>query len=409
MFALETKPGPSARRGPNRAHAAGRTPARPAEPEPPALWSQLALGCRTRPQGQLVVGRPGDALEREADSVAEAVLRRPAPSHSIRVPTGGATGEVHAVPAGVQRVCDACEDEEGEHVQRAPATSSGARAGDQAPSAVAKNLAAGTGHPLDPDACAELQGRFGQDFGRVRVHTDSLAAESARAVGARAYTVGQHVTFAAGEYAPRTTTGRALLAHELTHTLQQRGGAPVHVARSVYPAPQEPAPESGPAPPGVPPGPRVLDFITINRNWIGTGKDPVPRHIGPLKTDYGHWWTKIEDQDESYGWWPDHCPVTAWETVAGTNGVLNGITDVNCNARQDPKKDPYHDDQRAFRFNPVLRGHKTDAQVRHEIRSFATSYSGEWRWTLGQGQNCRSFQLQLMSKVGLEDQAPQIK
>jgi uncharacterized protein DUF4157 len=60
------------------------------------------------------------------------------------------------------------------------------------------------------------------DFSRVRVHADSSAAESARAVGARAYTVGEDLVFGAGEYAPHTETGRSLLAHELTHVVQQR-------------------------------------------------------------------------------------------------------------------------------------------------------------------------------------------
>jgi hypothetical protein len=65
--------------------------------------------------------------------------------------------------------------------------------------------------------------RVGFDFSRVRVHADARAAESARAVRARAYTVGQDIVFAPGEYAPGTSAGRALLAHELAHTLQQGG------------------------------------------------------------------------------------------------------------------------------------------------------------------------------------------
>jgi hypothetical protein len=67
--------------------------------------------------------------------------------------------------------------------------------------------------------------RFGFDFNRVRVHTDERAAESARAVDASAYTVGQHIAFASGRFAPTTATGSRLLAHELTHTLQQRGAS----------------------------------------------------------------------------------------------------------------------------------------------------------------------------------------
>jgi hypothetical protein len=67
-----------------------------------------------------------------------------------------------------------------------------------------------------------MESRFSRDFSRVRVHTGEKAAKSARALGARAYTVGQNVVFALGEYRPATDSGRRLLAHELTHTLQQR-------------------------------------------------------------------------------------------------------------------------------------------------------------------------------------------
>jgi hypothetical protein len=79
------------------------------------------------------------------------------------------------------------------------------------------------GAPLDRDARAYWEPRFGHDLGRVRVHTDVSAAASAAAVQARAYTVGQHIVFGAGAYKPGSAAGRQLLAHELTHTLQQRG------------------------------------------------------------------------------------------------------------------------------------------------------------------------------------------
>lgn len=67
-----------------------------------------------------------------------------------------------------------------------------------------------------------MEPHFGHDFSGVRVHTDAAAAESARAVNALAYTVGQHIVFDAGKYAPETGAGRRLLAHELTHAVQQR-------------------------------------------------------------------------------------------------------------------------------------------------------------------------------------------
>jgi hypothetical protein len=77
------------------------------------------------------------------------------------------------------------------------------------------------GQPLDPAARASMESGFGHDFGRVRVHTDAKAAESAQAVDALAYTVGQDVVFGARQYAPETPAGRRLLAHELTHAVQQ--------------------------------------------------------------------------------------------------------------------------------------------------------------------------------------------
>jgi hypothetical protein len=82
-----------------------------------------------------------------------------------------------------------------------------------------------SGRALDPAARAFLEPRFGIDFSAVRIHTDSQAAASARAINARAYTVGSDVVFDTGEYAPHSDSGRRLLAHELAHVVQQ-GAAP---------------------------------------------------------------------------------------------------------------------------------------------------------------------------------------
>lgn len=78
------------------------------------------------------------------------------------------------------------------------------------------------GQPLDPATRAFFDPRFGHDFSRVRLHTDATAAESAREMNARAYTVGREVVFGAGRYSPGTGAGRGLLAHELVHVVQQR-------------------------------------------------------------------------------------------------------------------------------------------------------------------------------------------
>jgi len=82
------------------------------------------------------------------------------------------------------------------------------------------------GQPLDAATRAYMDPRFGHDFGHVRVHADAQAAQSARAVNALAYTVGPDVVFAAGQYAPGTRAGRGLLAHELTHAVQQAEADP---------------------------------------------------------------------------------------------------------------------------------------------------------------------------------------
>lgn len=79
-----------------------------------------------------------------------------------------------------------------------------------------------SGHALDAVARNAMERHFGEDFSTVRVHTDADAARSAQAVNALAYTVGRHIVFGPGQYAPRSRAGRGLLAHELTHTVQQR-------------------------------------------------------------------------------------------------------------------------------------------------------------------------------------------
>src|SRR5688572_15143421 len=80
------------------------------------------------------------------------------------------------------------------------------------------------GHPLDESTKTDLEGRFGADFRGVRVHTDDRAAASATAFGANAFTTGRDIYFGAGQYSPSTQEGKRLLAHELTHVVQQSAG-----------------------------------------------------------------------------------------------------------------------------------------------------------------------------------------
>ncbi|MEV7419218.1 DUF4157 domain-containing protein [Streptomyces sp. NPDC089919] len=80
------------------------------------------------------------------------------------------------------------------------------------------------GQALDPEVRTDMEARLGHDFGDVRVHTDAAAHQSAKDVGAHAYTVGSHVVFQRDAYAPGSHQGRTTLAHELTHVVQQRSG-----------------------------------------------------------------------------------------------------------------------------------------------------------------------------------------
>src|SRR5205807_2513389 len=90
--------------------------------------------------------------------------------------------------------------------------------------AVVDETVRSSGAPLDEGIRAQMEPRLGHDFSGVRVHTDARAAESADAVDAHAYTVGRDVVFAAGRFKPTAIDGQGLLAHELTHVVQQSRG-----------------------------------------------------------------------------------------------------------------------------------------------------------------------------------------
>ncbi len=108
-------------------------------------------------------------------------------------------------------------------VQRLPA---GDASTDVAPDAEAEiDAMRGSGAPLDQETRAFMEPRFGHTFNQVRIHTDARAASLAHALDALAFTVGNDIAFAPGQYQPGSDEGRTLLAHELTHTLQQTIGA----------------------------------------------------------------------------------------------------------------------------------------------------------------------------------------
>jgi hypothetical protein len=161
-------------------------------------------------QAKLKIGQPNDKYEQEADRVADQVMRMPEPKESL----------VNGHSSLVQResTCPECMEED-ELIQTkgdegsTPEVTSGMESRIQ-------SLKSG-GQPLPGSTRAFFEPRFGADFNQVRVHTDSIAAETAKSVNAKAFTIGKDVIFGAGQYSPRTSTGKTLLAHELTHVVQQ--------------------------------------------------------------------------------------------------------------------------------------------------------------------------------------------
>ena len=171
-------------------------------------------------QAKLEVSQPGDAYEQEADRVADTIMRMADDSRGDTVAISEKRPEPH-----IQRECLECQAEEQENlgqVQRkeAEGQTGGSEAGMSTVESPVESLN-GNGQPLATSARAFFEPRFGYDFSQVRVHTDAQAAASARAFHAVAYTSGNDLVFGTGQYAPENTEGRKLLAHELTHVVQQ--------------------------------------------------------------------------------------------------------------------------------------------------------------------------------------------
>lgn len=159
-------------------------------------------------QAKLKIGAINDPREHEADRTADQVMRMPAPASVLP-----------SAPEQVSRKCAECEEE----IQRKEAGTAEPVA-DEVPASVHEVLRS-PGQPLDAATRGFMEPRFGHDFSQVRVHADGEASRAARAVHAKAYTFGRDIVFGSGEYAPETVRGRRLLAHELTHIVQQRAAA----------------------------------------------------------------------------------------------------------------------------------------------------------------------------------------
>ncbi len=162
-----------------------------------------------RLQSKRTVNAPGDMYEQEAERVSEQVMRMPESKLQRTCPCGGG--------------CPQCQSKQMDQGQLQLQTDHGhaSEHGEQAVPPIVHEVLRSPGQPLDSTTRAFMEPRLGQNFSRVRVHTDARAAESARAVNALAYTVGSHLVFSQGQYEPGSQSGRKLLAHELTHVAQQ--------------------------------------------------------------------------------------------------------------------------------------------------------------------------------------------
>lgn len=203
----------------------------------------------------LTINEPGDRFEREADSVADQVMRAPETPVSRSFSTGTRLQRKCAAceeeenqkklqrhvsedgsPA-VQRKCSQCEEEEAQKkVQRSETGASPVTAPDSV-----HEVLRSPGRPMDSSARCFMEPRFGHDFSGVRIHTGAAADRAVRDVSAAAFTVGSDIAFASGRYAPETEAGRHLLAHELTHTVQQRHAAEMKPKELEVGRPDDPA------------------------------------------------------------------------------------------------------------------------------------------------------------------------
>lgn len=231
----------------NHSHRDIKRPARKAPPAEPSLnqktghgknslWQSLAL----RPlqlQPKLSVSEPRDPYEQEADRVADRVMRS-APAATAAAPA--TSPHVHVLkPGGDLSVSRAQRDGAGSdgEIPKRTEEAGGPESSSTAPTIVRAALNT-PGQPLDQTTRAFFESRFQHDFNGVRIHADEGAGRAAKTMNALAFTSGSDIAFGNNQYQPGRDHGKRLLAHELTHVVQQRGGHPT-IQRQ--PAPSPPA------------------------------------------------------------------------------------------------------------------------------------------------------------------------
>lgn len=175
----------------------------PVSSEPPARF-----------QTKLAVNTPGDVCEQEADRVSEQMTAISEPQLQRNCAWGGGSPAYHSEQTAHEHL-------QTRHVQ------ANRSAKIEVPAIVHKAIYS-SGQPLDSNTRGVMESRFGHDFSQVRIHADSHADQSSRALHARAFTYGRDIYFRHGQYDPGSLEGTRLLAHELTHTLQQDGNSASH-------------------------------------------------------------------------------------------------------------------------------------------------------------------------------------
>ncbi len=168
-------------------------------------------------QPKLAISNPDDPYEKEADAVATQVLRKLVDDNPI---------QISSVSPGVHRECTKCvgEPQQAERsIQRKTGQNS---ASEDRVSAGSVAAATQAGRLLDKNTRRFFEPRFGRSFGNVKVHTGGYSNQVAQALSAKAFTTGSDIVFAQGQYRPESVDGKRLLAHELTHVIQQSGSVP---------------------------------------------------------------------------------------------------------------------------------------------------------------------------------------
>jgi hypothetical protein len=160
-------------------------------------------------QPKLQINDPGDSYEKQADAMADRVMRMPHPSLND-------TAFFKPSVDAIQRKTHQCEDDD---LHRKENSDSPVNGSSQLDSYVGS--LGSSGQPLPASSRQFFEPRFGQDFSNVRIHTDTVAAKSAQSINALAYTTGNNIVFNQGQYSPESESGKKLMAHELTHVMQQ--------------------------------------------------------------------------------------------------------------------------------------------------------------------------------------------